>query len=169
MKKSIGLALALTIVACGNAKVDETTSSDPPGEDTSRSVSVRLLGVRGAGPVRVQVSTIELSVDGTPFPVQRGGSEIDLGNDQSAWAVSTFDLPPDARKVSFKVKFHPAGVIERDGKSQLLDLNGPPISVLADAEQLRLRKKVVVEIDLARSLVEFGEQVFLFPEFIVRY
>ncbi|NTX14742.1 hypothetical protein HUA74_44865 [Myxococcus sp. CA051A] len=169
MKKCIGLALALTIVACGKAKDDEAPLIDPPETPTSQTVAVRLLGVNAAGPVRVQVSTLELTVDGNPFPARIGGSEIDLGNDQNAWAVTTFDLPVDARKVAIRLKFQSEGIIERNGKSQLLDLSGPPISLIADAAQIRTRNKVVVEFDIARSLVERGEQVFMFPEFIVRY
>lgn len=169
MKKSVGIALILTIVACGKAKDDEIPPSESPETVTSQTVAVRLLGVRAEGPVRVQVATLELTVDGNPFPAMIGGSEIDLGNDQSAWVVTKFDLPVDARKVAIRLKFHSEGVIERNGKSQLLDLSGPPVSLIADAEQIRKRNKVVVEVDIARSLVERGEQVFMLPEFIVRY
>ncbi|NVJ07001.1 hypothetical protein HUW63_17330 [Myxococcus sp. AM001] len=169
MKKSIGLALALTIIACGKAQDDELPPVEPVEENTAQTVAVRLLGVRGSGPVRVQVSALELTVDGNPLSSRLGGGEIDLGNEENAWAVTTFDLPVDARKVGIRLKFDPEGIVERNGKTQLLDLSGPPVSLVADAEQLRKRSKVVLEIDLARSLVDRGEQVFMFPEFIVRY
>ncbi|AKF86904.1 hypothetical protein SAMN05443572_102876 [Myxococcus fulvus] len=169
MKKSVGLALILTIVACGKAKDDELPASDLPPDATSQTVAVRLLGVRAEGPVRVQLATLELTVDGAPISARMGTRDLDLGNDQNAWAVTTFDLPVEARKVAIRLKLHPDGVIERNGRSQLLDLSGPPVSIIADAAQIRKRNKVVVEIDIARSLVERGEQLFLLPEFIVRY
>ncbi|SDF36379.1 hypothetical protein [Myxococcus virescens] len=169
MKKCIGLALALTLAACGMGQKDETPLKDPPEDATAQTVAVRLLGVRGSGPVRVQVATLELSVDGNALPVRLGGNEIDLGDDQNAWAVTTFDLPVDARKVAIKLKFQSEGIVERNGKSQLLDLSGPPVSLIADAAQIRTRSKVVLEFDLSRSLVDRGEQVFMLPEFIVRY
>ncbi|WAM26151.1 hypothetical protein [Myxococcus sp. NMCA1] len=169
MKKSIGLALALTIIACGKAPDDETPPLDPVEENTAQTVAVRVLGVRASGPVRVQVAALELTVDGNALPSRIGGSEIDLGNDQNAWAVTTFDLPVDARKVGLRLKFQSEGIVERNGKSQLLDLSGPPVSLIADAAQIRKRGKVVLEIDIARSLVDRGEQVFMLPEFIVRY
>ena len=127
MKKCIGLALALTIIACGKAQDDETPPLDPVEENTAQTVAVRVLGVRASGPVRVQVAALELTVDGNALPSRIGGSEIDLGNDQNAWAVTTFDLPVDARKVGLRLKFQSEGIVERNGKSQLLDLSGPPV------------------------------------------
>lgn len=174
--KAIGLALVLTVVACGSGRVDGSSSASPavspavPGlEPTPQTVAVRLLGVGASGPVRVRVAALELTVDGRALPAQLDGSELDLGNDQNAWLVSTFGLPADARSVAINLQLEPEGMVERNGKMQVLDLSGPPLSWVADAAQLRTRSKVVLEIDLARSLIARCEQVFLLPDFVVRY
>lgn len=167
--KTIGLALVLTIVACGGGKGEGTLSNLPAEGAAPQTVMVRLLGVGASGPVRVRVAELELTVDGQALPAQLGGSELDLGNAQSAWKVMTFGLPADAREVAINLKFQPEGIVERDGKTQALDLSGPPLSLVADAAQIRTRSKVVLEIDLARSLIDRGGQVFLLPDLMVRY
>lgn len=171
--KTIGLALVLAVVACGNGGDGAAQSSPPaaaPGlEATPRTVAVRLLGVGAPGPVRVRVSSLELSVDGQALPARLEGGELDLGTVQQAWQAATFDLPADARRVAIKLQLQPEGVVERNGRPQALDLSGPPISLVADAAQLRTRSKVVLEIDLARSLIERCERVSLLPDFTVRY
>ncbi len=171
--KPIGLALVLAILACGNgrdAHLSSPPAAGPSGpEVTPQTVAVRLLGVGAPGPVRVRVASLELSVDGQALPSRLEGGELDLGTVHQAWQAATFDLPTDARTVEIKLRFQPEGVVERDGKPQALDLSGPPLSLVADAAQIRTRSKVVLEIDLARSLIERCEQVSLLPGFTVRY
>lgn len=171
--KTIGLALVLAVVACGNGGDGAALSSPPaaePGlEAAPQTVAVRLLGVGAPGPVRVRVSSLELLVDGQALPARLEGGELDLGTVQQAWQAATFDLPTDARTVAIKLQFQPEGVVERNGKPQVLDLSGPPLSLVADAARIRTRSKVVLEIDLARSLIERCEQVSLLPGFTVRY
>jgi len=174
--KTIGLALVLAVVACGSGRDDAKLSNPPTGapalpglEPATQTVAVRLLGVGASGPVRVRVAALELTVDGRALPVQFEGSELDLGNDQQAWLVTTFGLPADAQSVAVHLQLRPEGVVERNGKAQALDLSGPPVSLVADAAQIRTRSEVMLEIDLARSLIDRCEQVFLLPGFIVRY
>lgn len=167
--KTLGVGLALAILACGKGQDGASHSnseSAPPGTQT---VAVRLLGVGAPGPVRVRVAALGLSVDGHALPVQVEGGELDLGNDQQAWRVTTFALPADARKVAIDLRLRPEGAVERNGRTQALELGGPPLTLVADAAQLRTRGKVVLEIDLARSLVDRCGDVFLLPELIVRY
>ena len=175
--KIICLALVLIIVACGNGndRGDATLSSPPAAAPTSpglgatpQTVAVRLLGVGASGPVRVRVAAVELSVDGLALPAQVQGGELDLAV-QNAWEVTTFDLPADAHAVAIKLRFRPEGVVELNGRAQALDLSGPSLSLMADAARIRARSKVVLEVDLARSLIERCAQVSLLPDFTVRY
>jgi hypothetical protein len=174
--KTFGLAVVLAVVACGNGRRDASSSSPPAAvpagsgiDAASQKVAVRLLGVRAPGSVRTRVAALELTVDGRAFPAHLEGGELDLGNDQQAWAVTMLDLPADAHKLAIQLQFQPDGLVERNGKSQALDLRGPPISLVADAALMRTQSHVVLEIDIARSLVDRGGQAFLMPEFIVRY
>ena len=164
--KNIRVALALSLVACGQ---DGGKPPNPAAGSASQSAALRLLGVRGSGPVLVRVGALELSADGHALGSPLAGKELDLGNDQNAWEVTTFDLPADAHSVAINLQFQPEGSVARSGKTQTLDLSGPPLSLVADAAQIRTRNKVVIEIDLARSLIDSGGQVFLLPDFIVRY
>lgn len=174
--KTVGLALVLVVVACGSSRDDAALSGPPaaapeaPGlETTPQTVAVRLLGVGAPGPVRVRVASLELSVDGEALPARLEGGELDLGTARQAWQAAAFDLPAGARRVAITLRFQPEGVVERNGKPQALDLSGPPVTLVADAALIRARSKVVLEIDLARSLIERCEQVALLPDFTVRY
>jgi hypothetical protein len=195
--KIIGLALALTFAACGKGTTGDAklSSSLPPGStspaadptslvpaspapaatvpaataSSGQTVTVRLLGVQAAGPVRVRAAALELAVDDRPLLAALSGGELDLGDDQNAWEVTSFVLPADARTVAVRLQLEPAGLIERAGKTQVLDLAGPPLFVVADAALIRARSHLVLELDLARSLVSRGGQVFLLPAVTVRY
>ena len=171
--KTICLTLALIVVACGNGSdrgavaLSSPPASPGPGA-TPQTVAVRLLGVGASGPVRVRVAAVELSVDGVAVPAQVEGGELDLAV-ANAWEVATFDLPADAQAVAIKLRFQPGGVVERNGRAQALDLGGPSLSLEADAARIRARSKVVLEVDLARSLTQQCAQVSLLPDFTVRY
>lgn len=168
--KTIGFALVLTIVACGTGN-----PSPPPGAGNAaqtvavQTAAVRLQGVGASGPVRVRVASLALTADGHALAGQLTGSEIDIGNAQNSLQVMTFGLPADAHSVAIKLQFQPEGTVERNGKTQALDLRGPPVSLVADAAQIRTSSKVVLEVDLARSLVDQSGNVLLMPNFTIRY
>jgi hypothetical protein len=164
--KNTGLALVLAVAACGGGTSDGKLSNHPQATQT---VSVGLLGVNASGPVRVRVASLELAIDGQALPVQATDEELELGTDQNARIVANLELGADEQNLAINLKFEPEGTVERNGKTQVLNLGGPPLSLVADAAQMRARSHVVLEIDLARSLVDQGEQVFLLPTFVVRY
>lgn len=163
--KNLGLAFVLTFVACGKGEDTGGTA----GAAAAQTVAVRLLGVGASGPVLVRVAAIALTVDGSALPAQPNDSELDLGKAQNAWDVTTFGLPVAARQLGINLQFQPAGTVALNGKTQPLDLSGPPVSLVADAAQMRTGGEVVLQIDLARSLIDQGDQVFLLPDFIVLY
>jgi hypothetical protein len=172
MKTSL-LLLILSVAACSGAPDGgnpATPTSNPPATESSApTVELRLSGVNGTGAVNVQVASVELTLDGQAVSPQVKGGDIDLGNAQQAWVVASFPLPADAEKVGIKLRFQPDGTVESGGKTEVLDLSGPPLSVVASAEEIRQRGKVLLEIDLSRSLVDADGQVYLMPDFIVRY
>ncbi len=167
------IALALLVVACGKGKTDATASNVTPGATSTESspptVAVRLVGVRASGSVRVRVAALELAVDGNALPAQVEGSELDLGDDQSTGRVSAFTLPPNAKRVAITLRFQPEGIVVLNGKTQALDLSGPPLSLTADAAQLRLGNQVVLQVDLSRSIITQCDKVVLMPEFMASF
>lgn len=173
--KSVGLALLMTMMGCAKSEDGEKPSvpvPDPvPAEEmaSGQTVALHLTGVSSSGSVRVRVAALELKADGGALPALLDGHEFDLGDDQSATEVTTFALPTDAVGLSITLRFQPEGMLERDGKTQPLDLRGPAISLVANAEQMRASGNVALDIDLAKSLIERGEQVFLLPMVNVRY
>jgi hypothetical protein len=190
--KTIGLALVLILAACGKGATGDAKLSTPPPPAGATSpaanstsvalptevpattaagqiVTLRLLGARPPGPVRVRVAAVELALDDKPLLTPMTGGEIDLGDDQNAWEVMKFVLPADARSVAIRLQLDPQGLVQRDGKTRVLDLAGPPLSIVADAALIRARSHVVLQFDLAQSLVAQGEQVFFLPAFTVRY
>lgn len=158
------IAFTLLVVACGRGKTDGAASNVPPGTTESPTVAVRLVGVGASGSVRVRVAALELAVDGAPLPAQVEGGELDLGDDQSTGKVSAFTLPPDARRVAITLRLAPEGTVVLNGETQALDLSGPPLSLTADAAQLRAGNQIVLKVDLARSIVTQCDRVILMPE-----
>jgi hypothetical protein len=190
--KTIGLALVLILAACGKGATGDAKLSTPPPAgatspaassnsvalptevpstigSTGQTVTLRLLGARPPGPVRVRVAAVELALDDKPLLTPMTGGEIDLGDDQNAWEVMKFVLPADARSVAIRLQLDPQGLVQRDGKTRVLDLGGPPLSIVADAALIRAHSHVVLQLDLAQSLVAQGEQDFFLPAFTVRY
>lgn len=192
--KTIGLALVLTIAACGQeaetrappevsqpwlaaesepsgTTPSETTAieADPVETDKAQTATLRLRGVGWTGAVWVQVASVEMTIDGQVVDSPLQNDSFDVGDDQSAWRVADFVLPDDARNVGIKLTFTPTGTVEREGEVRPLDMRGPPLSFVASAAQIRTQRKVVLDVDLARSLVEQDGQVFFFPDVLVRY
>ncbi len=130
---------------------------------------VGLYGVDAPGQVIVRIASLNLSIDDNASPVMLSGGDIDLGDEESEWMVATFDLHDGAESVVFELGFHRDGQIEIDGEMRPLDLSGPPVSFVADAASVRERKHILIEINLAGSIVEGDESVFLLPDFRVRY
>ncbi len=159
--KTIFVALVLTVVGCDKA--------DSKSNGMTQAMDVRLLGINAPGSVLVRLAGVTMTVDGQPLPDVLNEKELDLGQLNQAWSAATFSLPADAQKVALDLQFQRLGSVMRNGKSQVLDLSGPPLSVTADAALMRPRSKVVLQIDLAQSLVDQGDQVFLLPDFIVLY
>lgn len=193
--KTLGLALVLAVAACGNGQdydkqsnpvvgdsTPPTATGNDPESDTStvdftpptegataQTVALRIRGFEPPGSVLVRVAALEVVADGTALDVQLDGKEIDLGNDQHSWLVTTFDLPSDADHVAINLGFYPDGTVARDGGTQVLDLSGPSLSLVANAAQMRLRGHVVLQLDLAESLIEQDDVLYLLPQFNVLY
>jgi hypothetical protein len=171
--RMICVVSALLVVACGKGTTDGTASNDTPGPTATGSspatVAVRLVGVRASGSVRVRVAALELAVDGNALPAQVEGGELDLGDDQSTGMVSAFTLPSNAQRVAITLRFQPEGIVVLNGKTQALDLSGPPLSLTADAAQLRLGNQVVLKVDLSRSLITQCGKVILMPELMASF
>lgn len=187
MKKlCLTLLLSFSAVSCGTGQEDDrlvpdqsrgapipipAASAVPTSVPTPVAISavLRLGGVNGSGSVLVRVASVEMTIDGHAIPAALSGGEIDLASESAAPVVATFELPADAGDVGIKLRFVDIGTVERDGKTLVLDLRGPPISVVSSAAQVRAGSKVVIELDLARSIVELDGQLVLMPQFTVRY
>lgn len=190
---ALALAMSLSTVACVSDEDHDplaiedvpTPRHQPPmpGAGTStpapepsasprpavQAIAVRLRGVGSAGQhVRVTVAALDVIVDGLAIPVVPTTAELDLGDSTQAWRIATFDLPSDAHQVSIRLRIQPLGTVERDGVASVLDIRGPPMSVVVDASWARARDKVVLDVDLGRSLVE-RDGLFMIPGFVVRY
>ena len=147
---------------------DPAPSATPDVVPASQTVAVRVRGVHRSGQVRVKVTDVEVTADGHAIAGTLNAGELDLGEDR-AWRVLTLELPGDARVVAVKLRFQEIGTVVRDGKTEVLDLRGPPISFVADAARMRVGSRVVAELDLGQSLTAQAGQLFLIPDFAVSY
>jgi hypothetical protein len=184
--KIIGLALILTIAACGKGNDGKLSSSQaaspaplgaakpvgavqPSDDPATRIIDLRLHGVASPGSVLVSPSAVEVSVDGVSVATQLVEGQIDLGDESQAWRVATFIIPAAARSVAIHLTLAPEGTVEKNGKTETLDLRGAPISFQAEPAKLRTENKVAVDIDLSRSIVPQNGGAVLLPDLLVRY
>ncbi|MDQ3265672.1 MAG: hypothetical protein M3Y59_18780 [Myxococcota bacterium] len=159
------LLFVFCAAGCGEAPVEENYKTP-----NANQVTMRLLGVRAPGPVLLQVASVAVVVDGQAVSVALEPGAVDLGTADHAWPVATVEIPEGAQQVAMTLEFHPEGSLERAGVPEPLDLRGAPISWMSPATLLLERRKVVLEVDIERSLAERdGQAAFFLPSFVVRY
>jgi len=167
MRTRIAVVLLLLL---GGFGCDEARSDPVSTAEKSQRVTMQLLGVRAPGHVLIQVASLEVTADGRPVSVALEPGQVDLGTADHAWPIATFSVPTAAQQVALTLGFLPDGSLERSGISEPLDLRGAPISWESNATWLLERKRVVLEVDVERSLeARDGQPATFLPEFLVRY
>lgn len=157
-------AVVALAVLCGCAEPPELEASPaelpPPAPGTTR-VAVRLRGANLGDLVAVLVPLREISAvgeDGRVLVVSQVKHLVDLARLDVNTVVAWVEVPPDVQRVTLRLPFDSWGGYVLPAGGGVLDLRGRPITYEVTREQLVARQKVVVEIDLTRSLRPTGTQ-----------
>ncbi len=172
-----GSALALLLAACGNGLEDARPRTPSLEVEQDRSeegtrMEVRVRGTHGLGLETVLVGVRELRVThaGAELPVDVVRAPMDLALGHHAWLAGTFQVPDDARTVRVTLTLDAAGGFEDAVGAGDLDARGVPLHFELPLKAPRTRGHVVVHLDLARSMLDAGEErKLLLPQYTVHH
>jgi hypothetical protein len=177
-------ALAVLAAACGVRQPDDARRApdtvvevdDPPArpaeEVPTTRMELRLLGTQAQEGSTLLVSIRELRVThaGRALPVEVARQPLDLANGQHAWLAGTFQVPEGADTVQVTLVLDTDGGFEDASGSGEVDVRGAPLRFEAPVKLLNTRRRAVVHLDVARSLLDGGaERKVLLPQFGVYY
>jgi hypothetical protein len=182
---SIPFAVILSAVAllgCGrdrlvgggnDAPADPGTVSNAPGSTSNALIKTALMiqGTNQADFEHVWIGVRELQVlaDGVPLKVEPVGNTIDLGKINQAWTVGQVSVPASTQSLQLRLVVDDGGAFQQAGTGGYLA--GAKTTVLQlKPERIGLRNHVVLNLDLARSMVALrGEERVLVPQWVVHY
>lgn len=151
-----------------SAAPPETPSTPPPGT----RMELRLLGTHAQEGSTLLVGVRELRVTyaGQALPVEVAKLPMDLSHGQHAWLAGTFHVPEGADTVRVTLVLDTDGGFEDASGSGEVDVRGAPLRFEAPVKLLNTRRRAVVHLDVARSLLDGGaERKVLLPQYGVYY
>ncbi len=160
------ISLALLASAC------ETGGdyASPPRETVH--VQLRLRGIASSQYTNVllDVDRVSVAADGQALAVTPPQSRMDLSDTTIGWVAGEFDVPAGARNVQVALRFDEFGGYEGAGGAGAIDARTVPVKLEAEVAELAIHNKMVVQLDVGRSLVAAGaERRLLLPYLSVAY
>ena len=168
-------AAALALGGCGTSPSQETSQTRPdfPESVQGPRYELRLKGVNnpGYGSALVQVRGVSVTTpEGQPVPVRlKARQAMDLTQEDQAWLVGVFVVPPGVERVNVQVMFDDFGGYEDGSGAGVIDTRVAPLRFQALTEDLERRGRAVVQLALGPSLRAQGEERLLLPALDVRY
>lgn len=145
---------------------NDAPDTQPPG---SRLVELRVRGVNALWPVELSLRSVVARANGQKIPVTLATGHIRLDSVDHAWRVGTLELPEGVDAVRFEARFAANGALYEGQTSRPIDLSGAPMVFTSTADHLLWRHKVVIDLDVNRSLEEEELGATVLPHFNVRY
>lgn len=190
MKTLSALAVVALLVGCGDTKllanipdedirpIDRTPAPPPSGDDSTplpRDVeaSLRLRGSKSDAFHAALLRTSELRIlaDGAALPYTLLTGDLDVAMAGHAWQVARFTIPAGTRDIQVLLDFDNAegSFVTQDADGRI-EAPGIPIYFAGSTELIAQRNKLVLDLDLERSLVETASNVReLVPVFRIDY
>lgn len=144
----------------------DAPDTEPAG---SRYVDFRLRGVNAEWPVELALRSLVVKANGATLPVSMASGTVRLDARDHAWRMAGFEVPEEADTVTFEARFAATGALYEGLTSRPLDFGGAPLVFTTRAVDLLSRHKVVVDLDMRRSLEEEEVGATVLPHFNVRY
>lgn len=177
-------ALAVLTAACGvrhpddakrapETEVEVDEPSKPPSQEVPTTrMELRLLGTHAEEGSTLLLGVRELRVthEGRTLTSEVTKQPVDLANGQHAWLAGTFQVPEGVDTVQVTLVLDTDGGFEDASGSGEVDVRGAPLRFEAPVKLLNTRRRAVVHLDVARSLLDGGaERKVLLPQYGVYY
>lgn len=137
------------------------------------TADLRIRGAKSDGIYSAHFTAADLRIliDGNEVPFTLHRPDVDVAQKDHAWKFASFELPPGAKVVQVLLAMDPdEGYFATDSEDGRIDAPGLPITFDAMAHLIEARGKVVVELDVERSLVPTAHGVReLLPFYRVDY
>jgi hypothetical protein len=161
-------AVALSLTACGANTGDV---SQQPTPELGMELRLRGENLGDYGTALVQVRRISITTpEGLPVPTQLSARHaVDLGLASHSHLLGRFEVPPGVQSVWVEVEFDDFGGFEDARGGGVIDTRVAPLRFEAPVEYLSERNRVVVHLNVARSLAGAGEDRLLLPSMDVRF
>jgi ABC-type Fe3+-hydroxamate transport system substrate-binding protein len=162
-------AVALSLTACGTATPEESSSQPTPALGTELRLRGENLGDYGAALVQVRRISIT-TPEGLPVPVQLTARHaVDLALSSHSHLLGRFEVPQGVQSLWVEVEFDDFGGYEDAQGGGVIDTRVAPLRFEAPVEYVSERDRVVVHLNVARSLAGTGEERLLLPSMDVRF
>ncbi|AEI62029.1 hypothetical protein [Corallococcus macrosporus] len=182
MKKimlSTCVCAALALTACGgdSDRLDSVQDEQPPApsgpvqtEDGKR-FELRLRGssMEGYDKLELPIGAVRVTVDGKPLKVELAKDRVDVAAADHAPLVAYFYVPEGVERVRVSLQLDGLGGYTKAGAPGYIDAAVAPMTFEAPVHELALRGRAVVQLDVARSLVDLGSHHLLLPNGVVNY
>jgi len=178
MKKimlSACVSAALALAACGGESPRLSSIQDenaPPMETADgQRFELRLRGsaVEGFDKLELPIGAVRVTANGAPLKVELVNERVDLAATNHAPLVAYFYVPEGTERVRVMLQLEGLGGYAQAEGSGLIDATVAPVSFEAPVHELALRGRAVVQLDVARSLVDMGSHRLLLPNGAVAY
>ncbi|MCE9668646.1 hypothetical protein LY474_12555 [Myxococcus stipitatus] len=189
LQKLVAACVCLTWVACGGAggrpspedppsaplppPAEDTPPPKPPPRRAPGELEVRLLAVNHAAYSSLSLRVRDIEVfqpDGTRVPTRRlTTAPFELTQPKQAFLVGLFQPPAGQDRLKVRVTFDGPGGYREATAAGLVESARTTIELWARPELMRERGRVVIEVDMARSLEAHGVNRVFTPTWSARY
>ncbi|WP_434345861.1 hypothetical protein ACN6A1_28660 [Myxococcus virescens] len=169
-------ALALTACGGGSDRLD-SVQGEPPApsgpvqtEDGQR-FELRLRGsaAEGYDKLELPIGAVRVTADGAPLKVELAKDSVDVAQADHAHLVAYFYVPEGVERVRVTLQLEGLGGYAQAEGSGFVDASVAPVTFEAPVHELALRGRAVVQLDVARSIMDMGSHRLLLPNGVVNY
>lgn len=134
---------------------------------------LRIRGSNGAAfhGVLLRAHQLRIAIDGVDVPYTVHAEEVDVANAGHAWKLATFEMPQGARfvQVLLDIDDESGSFVGLDDAGKVI-APGAPIYFESPASLVARQAKVVLDLDLGRSLVaNSSAELEMVPVFRIHY
>jgi hypothetical protein len=162
------LGLAVAVGACDTGQVGEDALAPAPPQHVM--LVLRGIGASDYANVLLDVKDVRVTADGRPVAVTPPQMRFDLANPVQGWNFGELEVPATTQRVHVTMTFDDFGGFEGAAGAGEIDARVHPIEIDASMADLQLRGKILVNLNVARSLIATGtERRLLLPSLSVAY
>lgn len=162
-------ALALTACGTGTERLDSVQEELPAPSGQRFELRLRGSAAEGYDKLEFPIGAIRVTANGSPLKVELVQDSADVARVDHAHLVAYFYVPEGVERVRVTFQLEGLGGYVRADGVGFVDASVAPVTFEASVQELSLRGRAVVQLDVARSLVDLGSHHLLLPNGVVSY